>query len=78
MSDQQKLEVIHDLFQHEGWGLMTQLIQEARKNLSDIRSIDSIEKLQYNRGRLHQLDELENFPVMVRQQLDALESEDVV
>lgn len=78
MNEQQKLEVIHDLFQHEGWGYLGDIIFSAKEHLSDIRSIDSMETLHYNRGRLHQLSELENFPVLIRQQLDSLESEDAV
>jgi hypothetical protein len=78
MESREKLETIHELFQHPGWPILYDILEGARANLGDIRAINSIEELHFNRGRLTQLDELRNFPELVREQLDSPEVDDAV
>lgn len=70
MNDKQKLEVIYDLFQHEGWPLVIEELGQSKEILSDIRHVDSMETLYKHKGKVEQLDAFLALPELVRQTLE--------
>lgn len=70
MDDKHKLEVIYDLFQHEGWPLVIEELGQSKQILTDIRHVDSMEKLYMHKGKVEQLDALLALPDLVRQAME--------
>lgn len=68
--DLRKLEMLHEMFQSEAWTILSEAIEQTRRALTDIRGIESAEKLYFNKGKLTMLDELAQYPHMVKGQLD--------
>jgi len=66
----QKRELLHELFQSEGWKYLVTLMQADVENLDTVLGIEDAEKLFFVQGRLFQLQNLLVFPDIVARSLE--------
>lgn len=71
MTDNQKLEALHEMFQSTGWHVLEEQLRDQEKLLNSIDSLTDEKQLFFAKGRLFTIKECLNLPPMVRAALEA-------
>ena len=70
MTDEQKREAVHEMFQSKGWQVLKEVLEENKSVISDISRLHDAQQLHYAQGRLQTIQELLVLPDQIRQGID--------
>jgi hypothetical protein len=76
MDVKKEQELLHEMFQSEGWKCLSDRLKEQQDALNQLGSVDSEKQLFFNKGRVFETMQLLALPDMVRKALDDPEEED--
>lgn len=71
MTNEQKLEALHEMFQSVGWDILKEQLNEQADAVSSISSVADEKQLYFNKGRLFEIKQYLALPEMVRNSLES-------
>lgn len=70
MTPKQKQEVLHEMFQSDGWKVLKEQLVEQEATINQITSVDDEKQLYFSKGRLFCIRECLILPELVKAALD--------
>lgn len=70
MTDEQKREALHEMFQSQGWEILKEQLKDQEKAVDTLGSVSDEKTLYFNKGRLFEIKQYLNLPDLIRQALD--------